>query len=99
MTHIEISERNKQIAQMAREGKTADFIADFFGMKKIRVQSILKSFRVKPEKLSHALECETAKKIILELKNGTKQSDIARKYNVSRQYVSQIKFKWEARKK
>lgn len=99
MTRIEIADRNKQIAQMAKDGKTADFIAEAFKMQKIRVQSILKSLRIKPGTISHALECENAQNIIKELKAGTKQSDIARKYNISRQYVSQIKFKWEASKK
>ena len=31
------------------------------------------------------------KSIVLDLKSGIKQCDIARKYNVSKQYVSQIK--------
>ena len=91
MTQIEKSERNSQIIQLAKEGKTAEYIAECFSMKKVRVQSILKSFKVKPGKISHALECESAQKIIQELEAGEKQCNIARKLKVSRQYVNQVK--------
>ena len=95
MTQNEIAERNQQIIQMAKDGKTASYIAEHFKMQKIRVQSILKSFRVKPGKISHALKRERAQKIIQELKSGTKQSDIAKKLYVSRQYVNQVKKQYE----
>lgn len=38
--------------------------------------------------------CITTKKILEELKEGKRQSDIARDYNVSRQYVSKVKKKY-----
>lgn len=98
MKQSEISERNKKIVEMAKEGKTADFIAKSFCMSKIRIQGILKSFKVKPGKISHALECDMARKIIHELDAGTKQIEIGRKFNISRQYVNQVKKQYESRK-
>ena len=97
MTQIEIAQRNKKIKELAQEGKTVDEIAGVFNMKRSRVMMILRSYKVKPGKVSHQLQCEMAQKIITELKNGTKQNDIAKKLNVSRQYVSQIKFKLQGK--
>ena len=50
-----------------------------------------------PGKVSHKLESVTAQKIIAELNKGTMQSEIAKKFNVSRQYVSQIKYKLQGK--
>ena len=97
MTQTELIERNKHIKQLAQDGKTADEIAEQLNMKRSRVMMILRSFKVKPGKISRQLQCEKAQKIITELKNGTKQNDIAKKFNVSRQYVSQIKFKLQGK--
>lgn len=97
MTQIELVERNKHIKQLAQEGKTADEIAEQLNMKRSRVMMILRSYKVKPGKVSHSLECEKAQNIISELKKGTKQNDIAKMFNVSRQYVSQIKFKLQGK--
>lgn len=97
MTQTELVERNKHIKQLAQDGKTADEIAEQLNMKRSRVMMILRSYKVKPGKVSHSLECEKAQNIISELKKGTKQNDIAKKFNVSRQYVSQIKFKLQGK--
>lgn len=97
MTQIELVERNKHIKQLAQDGKTADEIAEQLNMKRSRVMMILRSYKVKPRRVSHSLESVTAQNIISELKKGTKQSDIAKKYYVSRQYVSQIKFKLQGK--
>ena len=97
MTQIERVERNKHIKQLAQDGKTADEIAEQLNMKRSRVMMILRSYKVKPGKVSHQLHCEKAKNIITELEKGTMQSEIAKKFNVSRQYVSQIKFKLQGK--
>ena len=95
MTQIELVERNKHIKKLAQDGKTADEIAE--QMKRSRVMMILRSYKVKPGKVSHQLHSEMAKNIIAELEKGTMQSEIAKKFNVSRQYVSQIKFKLQGK--
>ena len=97
MTQIEIAQRNKKIKELALEGKTVDEIAGIFNMKRSRVMMILRSYKVKPGKISHQLHSEMAKKIIAELEKGTIQSEIAKKFNVSRQYVSQIKYKLQGK--
>lgn len=97
MTQIELVERNKHIKQLAQVGKSADEIAEQLNMKRSRVMMILRSYKIKPRKVSHKLESVTAQKIIAELNKGTKQSDIAKKFYVSRQYVSQIKFKLQGK--
>ena len=97
MTQIELVKRNLKIKQLAREGKTAEDIAAMLNMKRNRVMMILRSYKVKPGKVSHQLHCEMAKNIIAELEKGTMQSEIAKKFNVSRQYVSQIKFKLQGK--
>ena len=91
MTQIELVKRNQNIKQLALNGKTAEEIAEMLNMKRNRVMMILRSYKIKPRKVSHSLECETAQQIIAELNKGTKQIDIAKKFNVSRQYVNQIK--------
>ena len=95
MNQIERVARNKKIKLLAQEGKTADELAEIFDMKRSRVMMILRSFKVKPKKVSHSLECEMAKRIIAELEIGTKQSAIAKKLGCSRQYVNQVKIKYE----
>ena len=97
MTQIEIAQRNKKIKELAQDGKTADEIAEQLNMKRSRVMMILRSYKVKPGKVSHKLESVTAQKIIAELNKGTKQSDIAKKFYVSRQYVSLIKYKLQGK--
>ena len=97
MTQIELVKRNLKIKQLAQEGKTAEDIAAMLNMKRSRVMMILRSYKVKPGKVSHQLHCEMAKKIIAELEKGTMQSEIAKKFNVSRQYVSQIKYKLQGK--
>ena len=97
MTQIEIAQRNKKIKELAQKGKTVDEIAGVFNMKRSRVMMILRSYKVKPGKASHQLHSEMAKKIIAELEKGTMQSEIAKKFNVSRQYVSQIKYKLQGK--
>ena len=95
MTQIEIAHRNSNIIKSAREGYTVNEIADKFSMNPRRILRILKSAKVKAKRPVHALESYIAQNIIKELKAGTKQSDIAKKYYVSRQYVNQVKKKWE----
>ena len=99
MTQIEIAHRNSNILKSAREGHTIKEIAEIFSMNPRRIMTILKSSKVKAKRPTHALESVIAQNIIKELIAGTKQSDIAKKYYVSRQYVSQIKFKYQALKK
>lgn len=97
MTQIELVKRNQKIKHLAQEGKTADEIAEIMNINRARVMRILRSYNVKPGKKSHSLKSVTAQNIIAELKKGTKQSDIAKKYYVSRQYVSLIKHKIEGK--
>ncbi len=91
MTRVEIAARNKNIKQLAKDGKTADEIAEIIGIKRDRVLQILRAYKVKYAKVSHKLECEKAQAIVKELEAGTKQIEISRKLNVSRQYVNQVK--------
>ena len=94
MTQVEIAERNKQIVHLAKTGKyTATMIAKTYGMKKSRVLQILRSYNVLAARESHKLHSEKAQEVIKMLDEGIMQSDISRKLNVSRQYVSQIKFR------
>lgn len=95
MNQIERAARNRNIKHLAQEGKTADELAEIFSMKRSRVLMILRSYKVKPGRVSHSLECDMARKIIEELEIGTKQSAIAKKLGVSRQYVNQVKIKYE----
>ena len=81
MTQIDRVKRNQKIKQLAQDGKTADEISELLSMKRSRVMTILRSYKVKPGKVSHSLECEKAQNIIAELKKGTKQNDIAKKFN------------------
>lgn len=99
MTQIEIAHRNSAIVKSAKEGHTIVEIAEIFSMNPRRIMSILKSARVKAKRPVHALKSYLCQAIIQDLNSGLKQSDIARKYYVSRQYVSQIKFKYESLKK
>ena len=52
---------------------------------------ILRSYKIKAARKTHKLESEIAQESIKELAAGTKQIEIARKLNVSRQYVNQVK--------
>lgn len=99
MKQIEIAHRNSAIVKSAKEGHTIVEIAEIFSMNPRRIMSILKSARVKAKRPVHALESDICQAIIKDLNSGAKQSDIARKFNVSRQYVSQIKFKYQSLKK
>ena len=96
MTQAEIPKRNKKIVQLAKENYTADQISEIMGIKRYRVLQILRAFNVKAYKVPHDLQCKKAKSIIKELEAGVMQSDIARKLKVSRQYVSQIKYRYQA---
>lgn len=98
MKQIEIAKRNRAIIQMAKDKKTAEQIAETFGMKRFRVLQILRAHEIKAVRVTHALESEKAKTIISMINEGLRQSDIARKLNVSRQYVSQIKLEWQKAK-
>ncbi len=91
MNQIERDARNHNIKQMALNGKTVEEIANFYSMRRTRVQSILRSYGIQASKESHRLESGLAKQIVDELKAGTKQIEIARKLNISRQYVNQVK--------
>ncbi|MBO7518185.1 MAG: hypothetical protein J6T31_03660 [Methanobrevibacter sp.] len=63
-----------------------------------RVMQILKSYQIKAYRPSRNLQSDLAQKIITELTAGARQTDIAKKFKVSRQYVSQINKKWKAAK-
>ena len=91
MTQIETAERNRKILHLAKDGKTADEISEMMGVKRYRILQILRAYKIKAVRTSHQLESGKALDVIKELEKGTMQSDIARKLNVSRQYVSQIK--------
>ena len=91
MTQTEVAERNRQIKKMALDGITADKIAEKYDIKRYRVLQILRHYKIKAVRVPHKLECEKAQAIVKELKAGTKQIEIARKLNVSRQYVNQVK--------
>lgn len=94
MTQIELVKRNKYIIQLAKENHTAEEIANIVGIKRYRVLQILRAYKVKAARPVHRLECEKAQTVIKELAAGTKQIEIAKKLNISRQYVNQIKNTW-----
>ena len=93
-SQMETAERNRYIKQLALEGKTADEITDIVGIKRYRVLQILRYYKIKAVRVPHKLECDKAQAVVKELEAGTKQIEIARKLNVSRQYVNQIKNTW-----
>ena len=91
MTKIE---RNLYICDLAKEGKTAEEIANIVNLTRLRVQQITRAYGIKlNRKRATRLQSELSQNIIKALKAGEKQSDIARKLHVSRQYISQVKFK------
>ena len=92
MTKIE---RNLYICDLAKEGKTAEEIANIVNLTRLRVQQITRAYGIKLNRKIRAtrLQSELSQNIIKALKAGEKQSDIARKLHVSRQYISQVKFK------
>lgn len=96
MTQIDFAKRNSKIKELA-QFHTVEQIANIVGLSQNRVKQILKSFKVKAKRISKDLDSQLAQDIITEIKAGTKQSDIARKFNISRQYVSQIKIKYKNR--
>ena len=95
MKREEIIKRTFQIIELAKKNFTAAEISKTLNVKYARVLTILKSNGIKAAKHSHILHSELSQKIINELKKGTKQSDIARMFEVSRQYVSQVKQKYD----
>ena len=52
---------------------------------------VLRSYKIKAVRKTNKLHCEMAKAIVDELNKGTRQIDIAKKLNVSRQYVNQVR--------
>lgn len=91
MTQIEFAHRNSQIKKLALEKYTADQIAEKLNLSRDRVMNILRSYKIKAYRKPNKLKSSLALKVIAELKTGTKQIEIAKKCNVSRQYVNQIK--------
>ena len=89
------TERNLYIVKLANEGKTGEEIANIVNLTRLRVQQIARAYGAKltRKRKSTRLQSDLSQNIIKALKAGEKQSDIARKLNVSRQYVSQVKFK------
>ena len=94
MNQIETVERNRMIKKLAQDGKTADEITDIVGIKRYRVMQILRAYRIKVTRTTNKLHSNNAQAIIKELEAGTKQIEIARKLNISRQYVNQVKNTW-----
>lgn len=90
-TQIETAARNRRIKQLAKDGKTADEITEIIGIKRYRVMQILRAYKIKAVRPSNKLHCEMAQNIVNELKTGSRQVDIAKKFNVSRQYVNQVR--------
>lgn len=93
-SQAETEKRNRFIKQLALDGKTADEIVNIVGIKRYRVLQILKCYKIKAARVPHKLECDKAQAVVKELEAGTKQIEIARKLNVSRQYVNQVKKTW-----
>ena len=91
MTQIDTVKRNNMIKHLAKEGKTADEIAEIVAIKRYRVMQILRAYKIKAARKTNKLHCDKAQAIKKELEKGTKEIDIAKKLNVSRQYVNQVK--------
>ena len=91
MKQLETARRNSYIKQLAKESKTAEEIAEIVGMKRERVMTILRSYKIKAVRAEHKLHSQLAQTVIKELDAGTKQIEIAKKLNISRQYVNQVK--------
>lgn len=98
MNHLEFAKRNSKIKQLALNHNTPEEIAELLNMNPDRVRQIIRSFRIKPYRHSQLDKGKTAQAIIKELESGTMQNDIARKLNISRQYVSQVKLRYEESK-
>ena len=95
MKQLETARRNSYIKQLAKESKTAEEIAEIVGMKRERVMTILRSYKIKAVRAEHKLHSQLAQTVIKELDAGTKQIEIAKKLNISRQYVNQVKKTWD----
>lgn len=95
MKRSETIKRTFQILELAKQNYTAKEISLALNVRYARVLSILKSNGIRASKHSHILQSDIAKKIISELDKGAKQADIARMFNISRQYVSQVKQKYD----
>ena len=98
MTQIDFAKRNSEIKKLALAKYTIHQIAEKMNMTEGRVMQILKSYQIKAYRPSRNLQSDLAQKIITELTAGARQTDIAKKFKVSRQYVSQINKKWKAAK-
>ena len=94
LSQIKTAERNRYIKQLAKDGKTAEEISEIVNIKRYRVLQILRAYNLKAVRVSKKLHCEKAQEIIKELNKGSRQIDIAKKLNVSRQYVNQVKNTW-----
>lgn len=86
--------RTEQVITEFQKNKNLMEIADKFGIKYSYVLRILHDNKIKHPKVMNFYKNEPSDKvqqIVEDLKRGISQSEIARKYGVSRQYIFQIK--------
>ena len=88
-----------KVLQAYNDGKTNPYdIAKMFGLKVGTVNNILSNSRLNRKKPEHNYNqfplTEKTKQIITEIQSGKSLSEIAREYNISRQYIHKIKNKY-----
>jgi DNA-binding CsgD family transcriptional regulator len=92
--------RDKTIIAEFENNKNLLKIADKYGISVHYVRLILKRNKVRHPKVMNFTQKkpnDKIKAIIKELERKKSQSQIAREHNVSRQYINEIKNKWERR--
>jgi len=90
---ISLEERNRTIEALhIKDGKTQEQIAEIIGLSQGRIAQILQNIRANNTKLELTREKQIA--IIRLILKGEKQTDIAKRFDISDGYVSQIKSKY-----
>lgn len=89
---ISLEERNRTIEALhVKDGKTQEQIADIIGLSQPRISRILENITSNNAKLSLAYEKQIA--VVRLILRGEKQTEVAKKFEVTDGYISQIKTK------
>jgi ParB-like chromosome segregation protein Spo0J len=90
---ISLEERNKTIVELyTKDGKTQEEIARIVGLSRPRVTQILDSLMTNETNIELSREKQVA--IVKLILKGKKQEEIAKAFDVTQGYVSQVKSKW-----
>lgn len=90
MTHAEKAARRKRIVQMVREGQAISLVARKFDVSRQTVESAVRVAGIIPAREFSRKPHPKAFTILKNIVDGAHQSDIAREFKCSRQYINQI---------